>query len=65
MPELITFEGTTDSFAQSASIEQSLQGSTAFKRANKDSESKTRDKVKFKFSIPLGEEEKKSEEEAG
>lgn len=59
LSELITFEGETDGFAQSAKIEEKLQASEPFKRATKDSESRTRDgKVKFKFSIPLGDAEK-------
>ncbi|MCB9669504.1 MAG: pilus assembly protein PilM [Alphaproteobacteria bacterium] len=57
--ELITFEGETDGFAQSSSIETALKGSDPFKRASKDNESRTtKGKVKFKFSIPLGPEKK-------
>jgi len=63
LPELITFEGETQGFAQSAKIEEALQGSAKFKNANKDSENRTsKGKVKFKFSIPLGD---KIDEEAG
>lgn len=57
--ELITFEGETDGFTQSAKIEETLQATAAFKRATKDSESRTtKGRVKFKFSIPLGPEKK-------
>lgn len=62
LPELIMFEGETSGFAQSAQIEEALKASDRFQSGNKDSESRTTDnKVKFKFSIPLG----KSGEEAG
>jgi hypothetical protein len=55
LKELITFEGETDGFAQSAKIEETLQQNEMFARATKDSESRTtKGKVRFKFSIPLG-----------
>ncbi|MCB9674196.1 MAG: pilus assembly protein PilM [Alphaproteobacteria bacterium] len=54
LPTLIVFEGETAGFAESAKIEESLQGHAKFKSANKDSENRTTaGKVKFKFSIPL------------
>ncbi len=54
LSELITFEGETDGFAQSAAIEDALRATEAFARATKDSESRTtKGKIKFKFSIPL------------
>ena len=59
--ELVTFEGETEGFAQSASIEETLKGTELFKRATKDTESRTsQGKVKFKFSIPLGPEKEES-----
>lgn len=61
LANLITFEGETDGFAQSASIEEKLRSTEPFARATKDSESRTsKGKVKFKFSIPLGPEKEES-----
>lgn len=62
MEGAITFEGETDGFAQSQQIGDTLTGTTLFSRANKDQENRTsQGKVKFKFSIPLGDEEEKKE----
>jgi Tfp pilus assembly PilM family ATPase len=65
LPELITFQGETDGFAQSARLEEALKETELFKGANKDSENRTsKGKVDFKFSVPLGQGES-TEEEAG
>ncbi len=66
LPELITFEGETEGFAQSAKLEETLKETELFKGANKDSENRTsKGRVDFKFSIPLAGEEGDSEEEEG
>ena len=57
---MISFEGETEGFAQSAQIEDTLVDDEVFARATKDSESRTpQGRVKFKFSIPLGKAEEK------
>lgn len=57
---VISFEGETEGFAQSAKIEETLVAVDSFSRTTKDSESRTpQGRVKFKFSIPLGKDEEK------
>lgn len=55
--EAIKFEAETDGYASSAAVEERLQQHPRFSRAEKQSDTKVRDKVRFSVSIPLGDAE--------
>jgi len=61
----IHLKAKTDSYDSAARIEQSLQRNERFARAKKGDEKKLGDGISFTLTIPLGDKEEGSEEEAG